>query len=254
MGVSDPRIPHLATDYSSLTCIVNATLSIDCTSSWSPEDVEIREISKPGSITTVSNQNLFTDLSRNCFYVWGGYVPFEESADSSNLWRFNVDGEGGGEWVREAPGNADFFVELERTENGVVASSNSAGYIFGGKILDENSKGTGINAKGVVTFEFDSKDWSQNSEGPFSPDATLWGASATFVEGLASEGLIFITGGMNRRDEQAAGYLDFGTVHFYDPAEEEWYEQKTTGDVPGRRFHHCTVAATDSNNNDTSEM
>lgn len=234
--------------------LVNATLSIDCSSSWSPDTVEIREISKPQSLPTLSNQNLFTDASRNSFYVWGGYVPFDESADSSNLWKFNADGDGGGSWVREAPGNADFFVDLERTENGATTSSPGAGFVFGGKILDSKSKATGQNEKGTVTFDFGSKNWSQNSEGPFSPDQTLWGATASFVEGFADEGLIFLLGGMNRRDEPAAGYLDFETVHFFDIAKRDWYEQKTTGDVPGVRFHHCAVAMTDSSSNDTTEM
>lgn len=181
-------------------------------------------------------------------------MSFDESADSSNLWRFVADGEGGGEWLTETPGNADFFLDLERTENGASTSSSDAGFVFGGKILDSNSKGTGLNAKGTVTFDFETKEWTQDSEGPFSPDATLWGASATHVKGFAEEGLIFTLGGMNRRDERAAGYIDLQTVHFYDPAERKWYEQKTTGDVPGRRFHHCAIAVTDSSSNDTTEM
>lgn len=233
---------------------VNSTLSIDCTSSWTPSDVEIREVSRPQNMPVLAHQNLFTDLSTNSFYVWGGYTPWDESVDTSFLWRFIVDGGGGGEWVREAPGNPDFFVALARSNSGAYTQTPDTGYVFGGSELGSNARETGANVKGVVTFDFDSKDWAQDTNGPFSPDGSLWGATATYVNKFTEKGLIVILGGVTRRAETASGYLAFNTVQLYDVTSGTWYEQETTGDAPSRRSHHCAVGVGDSESQDTYEM
>jgi hypothetical protein len=60
--------------------------------------IEVRKM-KALTVTDPLQPNPFTDVTRNSFYVWGGYVPFDlssdELADFSNLWMFIVDGEGG---------------------------------------------------------------------------------------------------------------------------------------------------------------
>lgn len=105
----------------------------------------------------LSHENLFTHLTNNSFCVWGGSKAFGDPPNFANLWRFTADGVGGGEWVREVLGNPEFFSELEPVDNGVVANSANAGFLFGGQTLND---GIGENAKSMMTFEFGSKKWS----------------------------------------------------------------------------------------------
>lgn len=201
----------------------------------------------------LSNQNMFVDLSTDSFYVWGGDAPFAESTDASDLWRFAVDGEGGGSWNREAVADAELFLSIDRTERGAYTNTPDGGYVFGGEVIDSDAKRTGENKKGYVSFDFDTKEWEYETTVPYSQDGSLWGATATYVPGFGSRELIFLLGGMERRREQASAYLDFGRVHFFDPASQTWYEQSTTGKVPPRRHDHCAIGVGDKKN-ETYEM
>lgn len=246
--------------------IVNVTLSIDCTASWSPEDVTIRELQRPESMPVLSQQAILTDHASKSFYVWGGYLPFQRTADFSKLWRFTTDGEGGGRWDSEAPEDQDVFANLERTENAAYASTGGdvdsdsdggLGFIFGGKMLNDNGKVDQSQASltGFRSFDFKTKDWSEVQDGDgYSQDGSIWGGTATFVRGFGARGVVVVLGGLSRPDQPGEGYMDWATVNIYDIAEEKWHRQEASGEAPSRRAHHCAVGVADTSGNGSYEM
>lgn len=239
---------------------MNSTLSIDCSTSWSPDTVQVREIQRPGSMPVLDEQSLLTHAPASSFYRFGGFKPFDETADGSTLWRFLTDGEGGGAWARESPNNATAFLNLDRSEAAAHTSTPDAGFIFGGKVVDLDSQSQPENVKGFISFNFTTKEWREwKGEGddadlPYSPDSSLFAASATYVEKYGEAGLIFLLGGMSRHTEPEAEYIDLRKIYFYDIAAKEWHSQITSGEAPPRRDNHCAVGAGGGNANDTFEM
>lgn len=204
----------------------------------------------------LSQQAIFTDRNSESFYLWGGYLPFVETADFSLFWRFTVDGKGGGQWDSEAPDNQQVFASIDRAENTAYKSTSDGGFVFGGKILDEDGKVTSSqeSVKGFKTFNFTTKEWAEESGGAYSQDGSIWGGSATFVDKFGTKGVIVMLGGLSRPDQPGSGYIDWGTIHVYDVAAKQWHSQKASGDVPSRRSHHCAVGVADTGENNSYEM
>lgn len=239
--------------------IVNSTLSIDCTTSWSPDTVQIREIQRPSSMPVLDEQSLLTDASASSFYRYGGYKPFGETADGSQLWRFLTDGEGGGAWTRESPSNATAFLSLNRSEAAAHTSTPDAGFIFGGKVVNLDSQSLDDNMKGFVSFNFTTKEWTEWTDDgghdlPYSPDGSLFAASATYVQKYGRSGLIFLLGGRAKHRQPDEEYIDLRKIYFYDIAAQEWHSQITSGEAPAHRDNHCAVGAGGGNSNGTYEM
>lgn len=236
---------------------VNATLSIDLTTSWSPSTVEINEIERSGKIPVLNEQALLTDHSTNSFYIWGGYLSRDKSASTTTLWRFIANGAGGGDWSSESPSNPELFMRLQRSETSAYASSTDTGFMFGGRATDSDTQSTKVNIKGFATFNFLTTEWTDwNDDAPYSQDGSLWGGTATYVEQFGEAGIIVILGGKEMLHQPASGDVDFNTIHFYDIAAQKWHKQVTHEDseAPPRRHHHCTVGAGDTSANGTYEM
>lgn len=226
---------------------MNVTLSIDLSESWKTKDVTMQSISRPADTPVMFNQAILTDESSGTFYVWGGFVSWFASLPGSSLWKFTANADGGGSWNRETPNNPDTFVNLDRVENGVYVSTPGAGFVFGGRSTDRTTSKPSGNVKGFVSFDFNTRSWQEHSEAPYSPDGTLWGAAAIYVPTFGPNGLVFLLGGMSRREEEGAGYIEFRRVHFFDPVTKEWFSQSTTGDIPGARHQFCVGGAPGAN-------
>lgn len=235
-------------------CLVNATLSIDTSISWNPKEVNIKTISTGGNKPSRNNQAYFVDPSNESFYVWGGYAwaADRQSSNDKDLWRFDVDGRGGGGWSRDDSGNQDVFDGLIPTGSAACVSAPDAAFLFGG--FEWNNSGRGV--KGFYKYDFGTREWSQETDVGYSTDqGTLWGATATYVSGFGSAGLIFILGGIRGRDTADEEYMPFDKVHFYDIGAGKWHSQKTYGEPkPSRRQHHCAIGVRDTGGDGRSEM
>lgn len=199
---------------------------------------------------------MLTDRSSGRFYIFGGYSVYN-SADQDTLWRFTPDSDGGGDgaWSSRTPADPDMFQGMQRTHSAAVVSTADAGFMFGGKVSDEMGRHTHENAIGFVSYNFTTREWTErkgDTDTPYSQDGSVWGADAVYVEKYGPEGMIFILGGVMRHLDSAQGYMDWGTLWFYDIGSQTWHSQATTGDdVPGDRSPHCAVGVA---GNDTFEM
>lgn len=232
---------------------VNSTLSIDCSTSWSPADVEFREIERSSKVPTRSHQAILTNKGEDTFYIYGGFSGYGDSTDDSQFWKFAADGEGGGTWAREALANADVFSDFELSSGAAYVSTNDTGFVFGGTAVGSNPI---RNLQGFKTFNFTTREWNEERDDPYSGDGTLWGGSATFVERYGASGIIVMLGGVQRRAEDASAYVDLGKVWFYDVAEKTWHSQQTANndDKPGGWDNGCVVGVEDTGDNDSFEM
>jgi hypothetical protein len=231
---------------------MNATLSIDCSKSWTPDTIEVKEIERLPTMKVTSLQAMFADPSSDAFYIWGGSEWFAPSqTDTQSYWKFSADGKGEGTWNRESPASAQVFRTLDARDAAAVVSTPDAGFIFGGKQI----AGSFENEEGFVVYNYTNKEWSSDLDAPYSGDGTVWGGSATYIEKYGTAGVIFILGGISGHDRPHFSFLEFETIYFYDVGTQTWHKQKTTGDErPSRRAQHCAVGVGGSGANDTYEV
>ncbi|CAG9984382.1 unnamed protein product [Clonostachys byssicola] len=221
----------------------NITASIDLSKSWYPENVTFNETPKPDGIPTLWRHAIFTDNASNSFYIYGGRESFPNGPPRDKYWKFIADNKGSGSWSTETTSGA--FTGLIRSEAGAFASTSNAGFWVGGYASGwTDSQATGDLASdipGVVSFNFSTKVWKNHTEAPYSPSGRMYGGTATYISNLGPNGIIMTLGGVVSSKPKAAGHLDLGNVHFFDPETMKWYKQATTGDIPSGRMDHCAV-------------
>ncbi|KAH6666538.1 hypothetical protein F5X68DRAFT_236977 [Plectosphaerella plurivora] len=232
----------------------NATLSIDLTTSWFPDNASISAVEHPNQ-PTMEVQTIVTDQKSKCFYVWGGYSAYGiPIPDPREFWRFCASG-GWQQVELDLPSR----IEFRRIPNlffSASASTHDTGFIFGGEAsVSALLPGDKKNFEGFLSFNFTSQTWTSHDrpqdKPQYSSDGTLWGAKAIFVPNYGENGLIFFLGGSRGRGTGNVLYLDFNTVHFMDPVTKAWYKQSTTAlndNFPGPRHQHCIAGVAGENN------
>lgn len=137
----------------------------------------------------------------------------------------------------------DNFFQMKRTHNNVFVSTPRTGFIFGGQSTRMTTNEPEGTALGYLAFDFESKTWSHEETGPYSPNGGIFGGGAVFAPSFGPNGLVFVFGGVGSLDgnspfRRADNYLDFSTIHFMDPVTRKWYSQETTGS-PTARLDFC---------------
>lgn len=138
--------------------LVNSTISIDLSKSWTIADVAMRTIPKDAPVKV--NEALWTDHEAGVFYTWAGTFPFGIGMGKSELWKFSADGDGGGSWTRESPRNPDQFDALHTTEFHAMANTDDTGFAFGGTAKPNSEQGREVEqaVPGMVTFQHEDED------------------------------------------------------------------------------------------------
>ncbi|KAK1460310.1 kelch repeat protein [Colletotrichum melonis] len=241
---------------------VNSTLSIDLSESWFPANVSIRTI--PKEPYGMDRQALWERADNDSFYIWGGHTAntlyLKDESLSTGSWKFQADGTGGGQWLKETPDNPTEFTELVRSEDGAFASTPHGGFWFGGwagtrtKVYMTNGEADLAPAgatPGMIVNDWNTKLWSNEMtafRAAFPPYGTVRGARALYVPDFGPNGIIVLLGGFMATLEPIVSgsdslhqWMDISNVKFMDPVSKKWYSQMTTGSAPTRRKWFCLV-------------
>jgi hypothetical protein len=222
------------------TPLVNNTISIDLSRSWTSSDETIlRQIAKPWGAKRA--QTIWTDLEAGHYYLWGGdWISGERTEGHDALWKFTPDGDGGS-WAMETPNNPALFQQLAVTKLGAFASTNKTGFVIGGLAsgLTDPGRVPSHNqaVPGMVAFNMKTRVWEDGTTG-FSPiDGTLVGASAQWVPNFGPNGLIMVLGGVAPAPLEDPTFIDdpvfdFRNLTFFDPETKQAYWQIATGAIP----------------------
>lgn len=69
-----------------------------------------------------------------------------------------------------------------------------------------------------------------------------------YIPSFGPQGMFIAMGGQNGRgDDTHAALIDFGSVSVYDPVQEKWWNQTTTGDKPSPRIEFCMAGINSTN-------
>jgi hypothetical protein len=225
---------HFGRKLIAFSLAVNATISINVAQSWTNSLVVLRTIEKSAPI--FNNEAIWTDISSNSFYIWGGSAWFGIERPPDQIWKFNTDGLGGGSWSTEIPENPAVFDSLIRPAEGAYANNKDTSFLVGGwaggwtdASLPYSST---FSVPNIVSFNMTTKLWSNDSALAFTKFGTDVGGVAEFIHSFGPNGILLLLGGGTNQNNNRAGLLDFNNLTFYDPVTKEWYWQATTGDVP----------------------
>ncbi|KAK3949584.1 hypothetical protein QBC32DRAFT_378245 [Pseudoneurospora amorphoporcata] len=182
---------------------------------------------------------------------------------TSGIWKFVVDGNGGGKWEIETPvpTSPAPLRTLRLTEQAAfVATTGSNGGI--GFSVDgiasawtDPSNPYAEHIPGMVVYDMNRKEWrNETSLGFTTGNGSLRGGAGVFVPSFGNtgeddknNGLVFILGGSvfavpaTTTGTQPDFVMGFENVTFFDPVSREWYWQTTTGERPSSREKFCAV-------------
>lgn len=200
----------------------------------------------------LNNQAIWTDLSANSFWIWGGSAASPNQPPEDESWEFFADGNGGGFWSIKVPSNERAFNELVRPDGCAFTQSSQVGYCMGGLVTAQSNATvtSGIAVPGLVSMGMKSTVWTNTSTSGFGEFGTMVNGAAEFVP-FGPNGLIMLLGGaQGPLDDFAASSTDIGfaNITFYDPITRQWFSQGTTGQQPTGRQRFCSVGVQGPNN------
>ncbi|KXJ87519.1 hypothetical protein Micbo1qcDRAFT_236385 [Microdochium bolleyi] len=236
---------------------VNVTLSIPLDSSWTNSSLVMTEISR----TLLPSNNapvLWSDEENKAVYFYGGDSIGRNASYTGSKQLFKLRGETAGgatqaAWSTSEPANAANFSELYNPARSSYATCNGMGFSLGGYVnggTDDRFSGSqGFPLPGLVTYEFATRTWANQSLVE-AFDAHLHGyypagGSAVCLPTLGKRGMVMFLGGRAiARSGKAEIPVQFDKMTFYDIASGTWRTQSTTtGDgLPDHRRDACAAA------------
>ncbi|KAL0466187.1 hypothetical protein QR685DRAFT_547812 [Neurospora intermedia] len=243
---------------------ISSVLSIDLSSSWDTRNAPFQSHTFPdGDRPPVFNNHALwpwrsSDGKDQGFYIYGGQVSWKETVKDvrkdRGIWKFTVDGQGGGAWTVEQASNPEVFM--------AYAAGGERGWSIGGIMTpgtdpDANiTSGPGLRIPGMVEYDFSTETWTNYTEVGFLPKGrALENGRAHFVDGLGEDGkngvVMMFGGGIFILDATRTGdsrgitrpdlLLDFNNMTFFDAQTKKWHSQTTTGTPPTSRMGHCVA-------------
>lgn len=171
----------------------------------------------------LSSESLWRDPASDGFYVWGGDTSYFATPPPLELWKFTVDGNGGGAWAQQTPENIVTFSELIRATRGASAQTKDVAYYLGGYAMaqtDPSVTGSAYFAlPGILAFNMTSGEFTNSSTAGLDVNGTLIGARSEFVPFGPNGLLLYLGGGQSPVVTDFGGWVDvdFDNLTFYDP-------------------------------------
>ncbi|KAI0150313.1 hypothetical protein GGR57DRAFT_514250 [Xylariaceae sp. FL1272] len=231
---------------------VNTTWSIDLTTKWTNKTVPIRSI--PKASPRMGKQIHWTDTSSNSLYTWGGFVADASPPPEHEMWKFQADGSGGGEWSQVSQQDYRTFTGLKNPFGASFAQSHNVGYAFGGSVEAASDSSVqkdlpGYALPGLVSYNFQTGEWTNTSTSNYGGYGTNINGRAEMVP-FGPNGLLLFLGGAETpvdATNETIVEVSWNSITMVDPITKKWYKQSTTGTKPPTMESHCSVGVAGPN-------
>ncbi|KAH9887747.1 hypothetical protein F4778DRAFT_755913 [Xylariomycetidae sp. FL2044] len=225
---------------------LNATLSLSLKDSWTNDTVELQSIDKIAPL--LSQQIYWTDTTTNNLYTWSGSAAEAGLPAENQLWRFEAAGDGGGQWSQVVQRDYLDFSNLRRSVGSAVTQSDKVGFALGGQVSARTDPliqktDPGYAVPGIVSYNFQSGQWSNSSSTDFEGYGTNLYGLAEFIP-FGPNGLLLFLGGAETpvdATQDSIIQLSWNTLTLYDPVTQKWYTQETSGMRPPTVERACSV-------------
>ncbi|KAK4694113.1 hypothetical protein P7C71_g3408, partial [Lecanoromycetidae sp. Uapishka_2] len=223
-------------------------LAIDLSQDWTNSTVTIQSIIKPSGVPILDFGALWYHEQENLLYTGFAGAPSKFNSNPSlpatSIWTFKPDGAGSGTWDEAINANAATLKNISQPVGALMAYGPNNAWALGGQAATGDPYNYGVAQPGMVAFDFGSKTFTNISASGYTPNGTVGFGAMQHVPSFGPEGIFIVMGGSPLLNGDTNG---FTTVHVFDPAKQEWFNQTTTGDAPAARSHFCTAGVNSTN-------
>jgi hypothetical protein len=193
-------------------------------------------LSKNGSIPDLVGGTLWADNINKRFYLFGGEY-YQTPPSDFTLLSYDVIYN---QW--ESFGAPSTPINSVAWGAGVSISERGEGYYFGGWQSNTTTPGyTGnpVLTSSLIKYDMDGNVWTNNS----GPDMMLRAEGVMLYLPASDGGLLIYFGGILQANSSGPVLgSPMSTIYIYDLANDKWYTQNATGDVPEMRRRFCAGA------------
>lgn len=232
--------------------IATTILSIDLSQDWMNSTVVIQSTPKPSGAPNLNNPSLWYYEAEDLLYSgFGGapslYTDKKQTLPKPSLWKFTLDDKGGGTWTEAiSPTDSKWSIFDQVSPNEAFQAFGPAdAYILGG-----NDQNQDVSLPGYIQFDMDLLRFINGSAAPYDGLGGAQRGSLIRIDSFGTSGIYVAMGGMFANSK--AGLLSFEYVSVFDPSQQRWYNQSTTGTPPSGRIQFCTAGV--NSTNQTYEM
>lgn len=230
---------------------MQTTQYISLAESWETETLSFGHITKSGEVENTRLPALWVDEQKSMLYRWGGSDPTGNLPDETVLYSLEPNGQGTGSWSTQPPSDPDAFDDIVGASAGAWGSCGNMGFAAGGygsRATDPKlaSSGDNVPVPGLLTYDFESRQWTNESTVEISPSSgTFHNAAGVCASDLGTSGLFFVLGGSS---SSAAATGDntprsMTSISFFDAASKTWHWQEAKGEIPLTRDLFCAAGA-----------
>ncbi|EXJ91966.1 hypothetical protein A1O3_00516 [Capronia epimyces CBS 606.96] len=197
---------------------------------------------------------LFYDKPNNVVRRYGGW-PYEAVDFDSEVWSFEP-GSSVINWVNNTAGdvtptNNGLSLDSQGPFASANAFSDSTFFSLGGNIMAPGDFPNMTVMAGLVTQDFASTTWSNKSAELPTQSKFRTEARAVHVPNFGEEGFLVVVGGEAPPTEVSVyetgfAMVDMSVITLYDIANDTWFTQEATGDIPPPRSEFCAVGTPSS--------
>lgn len=236
------------------------TLSIDLSVDWTNSSVVINSYAKPSGVPNLDDGSLWYSDKDNALIAGFAGASARFNTPSSpwplGLWKFKLDGQGGGSWTQDADATAAISSgSLTRPYQGLSAWGRDSAFTLGGYENDRTSPQTRnissmVPLPGMVQYNMTTGTFRNSSAAGYSFNGTAVRGVLHYVPFFGAQGVYVVLGGdVPTREGYSPGsnLHSFQTLTVFDPATSTFYNQTTTGNVPSGRIEFCATGANSTN-------
>ncbi|KAF6820519.1 cell wall anchored protein [Colletotrichum sojae] len=193
-------------------------------------------LSKNGSIPSVSGGSLWADNVNKRIYLFGGEHSGEPPSPFG-LFSYDVLNN---QWDSHGQPRSGFLINTVSWGAGASVDQIGQAFYYGGWLSNASVPGWGnappVATNGLVTYTMDSNSWT-NSSGPDSTRRAE--GSLLYIPAGAGGMLVYFGGVQDLNTNGTAEGQPMDQIFMYDMLSSKWFSQKATGDIPPQRRRFC---------------
>ena len=240
--------------------VVNSTLAIGLSTSWTSTSVTILDSARDSQMRTSRKPLLWYNTEAKEVRRWSGWTYGGNPNDrEESVWTFSPDGQGNAEWTQNLPPTISGS-SLVNSFGASTAHTPAAFYSLGGTLvppmsaIGDTDNTPNIPIPGLLFSNFlDNDVWTNASSVGIGQSGFSVLGEASFAPNFGQDGLIVFLGGDSPSDgtyqyQEGTALLDMATIPLYDVHSRAWFHQVASGDVPPGRSGLCVVGAPTADN------
>lgn len=200
---------------------------------------EYANLTKGSNVPSVNGGILWPDGVNKVIYLYGGEYAPGSPPDSFDLWFYDIIYN---TWNVSKPSTSDPG-DIQRASYGAGTIDDvGRGYYYGGWLSSANVpgwNGPAVALSNMLTYDMIKKAWTNSS----GPDSTPRAEGVMLYIPASDAGMLVYFGGVQAPSNNGS-WIGVGmeNILIYDIANQKWYSQTATGQVPAMRRRFCAGA------------